>query len=81
MADYLLEIGLEEIPAHLVTESENQLIERIKNFFSDNLLDYKKIQTFSTPRRLAVLVHDLSNYSQSKDEELRGPSLKVAKDE
>ncbi len=33
MADYLLEIGLEEIPAHLVTESENQLIERIKNFF------------------------------------------------
>ncbi|KZD14300.1 glycine--tRNA ligase subunit beta [Oenococcus oeni] len=81
MEDYLLEIGLEEIPAHLVTESENQLIERIKNFFSDNLLDYKKIQAFSTPRRLAVLVHDLSNYSQSKDEELRGPSLKVAKDE
>ncbi|MFT8414031.1 MAG: glycine--tRNA ligase subunit beta, partial [Oenococcus oeni] len=67
MADYLLEIGLEEIPAHLVTESENQLIERIKNFFSDNLLDYKKIQAFSTPRRLAVLVHYLSNYSHSKD--------------
>ncbi|AZZ59994.1 glycine--tRNA ligase subunit beta [Oenococcus sp. UCMA 16435] len=81
MADYLLEIGLEEIPAHLVTKSENQLIERMKNFFSDNLLDYKKIQAFSTPRRLAVLVHDLSDYSQSKDEERRGPSLKVAKDE
>ncbi|MDN6967285.1 glycine--tRNA ligase subunit beta [Oenococcus sp. UCMA 17063] len=81
MADYLLEIGLEEIPAHLVTKSENQLIERMKNFFSDNLLDYKKMQAFSTPRRLAVLVHDLSDYSQSKDEERRGPSLKVAKDE
>ena len=32
MSTFLLEIGLEEIPAHLVTSSEIQLIERTKKF-------------------------------------------------
>ncbi len=80
MANYLLEIGLEEIPAHLVTQSENQLIERVKTFLEENLLKYEKIQDFSTPRRLAVLINGLADHSQAKDEEHRGPSLKVAKD-
>lgn len=31
--NYLLEIGLEEIPAHVVTPSINQLVERMTSFF------------------------------------------------
>ena len=37
MANFLLEIGLEEVPAHLVTPAINQLVERAENFMKDEL--------------------------------------------
>ncbi len=78
--NYLLEIGLEEVPAHLVTPSENQLAERVAAFLSDNRLTFNGIKKFSTPRRLAVLVEGLAESSASSDEEVKGPSAKIAKD-
>lgn len=80
MTNYLLEIGLEEIPAHLVTPSINQLAERIKAFLNENRLKFDKIIKFSTPRRLALIVEGLSESSEAIDEEVKGPSAKIAKD-
>lgn len=80
MTNYLLEIGLEEIPAHLVTPSINQLAERMEAFLNENRLKFDKIIKFSTPRRLALIVEGLSNSSEAIDEEVKGPSAKIAKD-
>ena len=81
MSNFLLEIGLEEMPAHLVTPAANQLEKRIADFLNDNRLSFEKMEKFSTPRRLAVIVNGLSQQSEAIDEELRGPSLKAAKDD
>ena len=80
MINYLLEIGLEEIPAHLVTPSINQLAERMEAFLNENRLKFDKIIKFSTPRRLALIVEGLSESSEAIDEEVKGPSAKIAKD-
>lgn len=80
MTNYLLEIGLEEIPAHLVTPSINQLAERMEAFLNENRLKFDKIIKFSTPRRLAIIVEGLSESSEAIDEEVKGPSAKIAKD-
>ena len=80
MTNYLLEIGLEEIPAHLVTPSINQLAERMGTFLKENRLEFDKIIKFSTPRRLAILVEGLAEASEAIDEEVKGPSAKIAKD-
>ncbi|MCT4433480.1 glycine--tRNA ligase subunit beta [Lactococcus cremoris] len=80
MTNYLLEIGLEEIPAHLVTPSINQLAERMEAFLNENRLKFDKIIKFSTPRRLALIVEGLSESSEAIDEEVKGPSAKIAKD-
>ncbi|MGL5449238.1 MAG: glycine--tRNA ligase subunit beta [Lactococcus cremoris] len=80
MTNYLLEIGLEEIPAHLVTPSINQLAERMEAFLNENRLKFNKIIKFSTPRRLALIVEGLSDSSEAIDEEVKGPSAKIAKD-
>ncbi|WP_205272483.1 glycine--tRNA ligase subunit beta [Lactococcus taiwanensis] len=80
MTNYLLEIGLEEIPAHLVTPSINQLAERMETFLKENRLKFDKIIKFSTPRRLAILVEGLAEASEAIDEEVKGPSAKIAKD-
>lgn len=80
MTNYLLEIGLEEIPAHLVTPSINQLAERMEAFLNENRLKFDKIIKFSTPRRLALIVEELSDSSEAIDEEVKGPSAKIVKD-
>ena len=51
MANFLLEIGLEEVPAHLVTPAINQVVERAENFMKDERLAYESIKPFPTPRR------------------------------
>ncbi|QDK71207.1 glycine--tRNA ligase subunit beta [Lactococcus protaetiae] len=80
MSSYLLEIGLEEVPAHLVTPSINQLAERTQQFLLENRVQFDKIVKYSTPRRLAILVENIAETSESKDEEVKGPSAKIAKD-
>ncbi|ORI56373.1 glycine--tRNA ligase subunit beta [Leuconostoc pseudomesenteroides] len=81
MSTFLLEIGLEEIPAHLVTSSEIQLIERTKKFLSEHRLTVGDIKPYSTPRRLAVVLTDVAETSESLSEEKRGPSVDRAQDE
>ena len=57
--DFLFEIGVEEMPAHVVSKSVKQLADRTGKFLKENGLGYKEIATYSTPRRLAILVKDL----------------------
>ncbi|MBM7642242.1 glycine--tRNA ligase subunit beta [Streptococcus loxodontisalivarius] len=76
----LVELGLEELPAYVVTPSEKQLGERLATFLKDNRLDFEAIQTFSTPRRLAVRVTGLADQQTDLTEDFKGPSKKIALD-
>ncbi|WP_414840262.1 glycine--tRNA ligase subunit beta [Carnobacterium sp. TMP28] len=76
----LLEIGLEEIPAHIVAPSRLQLVERMKQFLDENRLSYGEILPFSTPRRLAVIIKDLSEKQVDIEESAKGPAKKIALD-
>lgn len=80
MSNYLLEIGLEEMPAHLVSAAVEQLADRMSSFLSDNRVKFDSILKFSTPRRLAIMVKGLADQSDSKDEEVKGPAAKIARD-
>lgn len=80
MANFLLEIGLEEIPAHLVTPAIEQLERRIADFMVDERLAYGTIKAYSTPRRLAVLVADVADKAEDFEEEVKGPAKKAALD-
>ena len=76
----LVELGLEELPAYVVTPSEKQLGEKMAAFLDDNRLSYEGIQTFSTPRRLAVRVLGLADQQTDLTEDFKGPSKKIALD-
>ena len=76
----LVELGLEELPAYVVTPSEKQLGEKMAAFLDDNRLSYESIQTFSTPRRLAVRVVGLADQQSDLTEDFKGPSKKIALD-
>ena len=78
--DYLFEIGTEEMPAHVVPRSVKQLADRTKKFLKENGLKFKDIKTFSTPRRLTILVEDLAEKQDDIDEVKKGPAKKIAQD-
>jgi glycyl-tRNA synthetase beta chain len=80
MADFLLEIGLEEVPARMIAGAEAELGKRVNDLLTrERLLGPKgKLTTYSTPRRLAVFVEDVLAHQADSDERLTGPSWKVA---
>ncbi|TWT11262.1 glycine--tRNA ligase subunit beta [Streptococcus sp. sy004] len=76
----LVEIGLEELPAYVVTPSMEQLENRMATFLTDNRLTFDKIELFSTPRRLAVRVVGLADEQSDLTEDFKGPAKKIALD-
>jgi glycyl-tRNA synthetase beta chain len=80
MADFLLEIGLEEIPARMIAGAEAELGRRVHELLSRERLlpPGANLTTFSTPRRLAVLVEDVFAAQADAEEQLTGPSWKIA---
>ncbi|SFA70499.1 glycyl-tRNA synthetase beta chain [Lentibacillus halodurans] len=79
--DVLVEIGLEELPARFVDDAEKQLLDNTKNWLDDSRISFSSIISFSTPRRLAVLIKDVAEEQTSLEEEVKGPALKIARDE
>ena len=80
MADFLLEIGLEEIPARMIAGAEAELGRRLGELVTrERLLGAEgKVTTYSTPRRLAVRVEGLTTAQPDAEEQLAGPPWKVA---
>src|SRR3712207_8032279 len=79
--DLLVELGLEELPAYVVTPSEKQLVQRMADFLKANRLSYDAIEGFSTPRRLAVRVLGLADQQTDLTEDFKGPSKKIRSEE
>ncbi len=80
MADFLIEIGLEEVPARMIAGAEAELGRRVSELLTRErlLAADAKIATFSTPRRLAVLASGVLEKQADTEEQLTGPSWKVA---
>ena len=80
MAEFLLEIGLEEIPARMIAGAEAELGRRVSELLTrERLLSAEgKVTTYSTPRRLAVQVEGLAVAQADTEEQLTGPSWKIA---
>ncbi len=80
MADFLLEIGLDEIPARMIAQAEAELGRRVNDLLTRErlLAESGKVITYSTPRRLAVLVEGVLAAQADTEEQLTGPSWKVA---
>ena len=67
----LLELGLEEIPAYIVTPAMNQLKDKVADFLANNRLSFDGIEAFSTPRRLAVRVRGLAERQTDLTEDFK----------
>lgn len=80
MAEFLFEIGLEEIPARMIAGAQAELERRVVAMLERERLCVAGVATksFSTPRRLAVWLGEVAERQADVTEELLGPSVKVA---
>jgi glycyl-tRNA synthetase beta chain len=80
MTDFLLEIGLEEVPARMIAGAEAELGRRVNELLTRErlLAPQAKLTTYSTPRRLAVLVQGVLANQADTEGKLIGPSWMVA---
>ncbi|MGF7179598.1 glycine--tRNA ligase subunit beta [Tunturiibacter psychrotolerans] len=80
MADFLFEIGLEEVPARMIAGAQMELEQRVVKMLERERLVRSGAVTksFATPRRLAVRVEGVAERQEDVAEELVGPSVKVA---
>src|ERR1700744_1760416 len=85
MADFLFEIGLEEVPARMIAGAEAELLRRTMALLGKEglldegvTLDSGAVKSYSTPRRLAVLVRGVKAQQADVTEELVGPAGKIA---
>jgi len=78
MADFLLEIGTEEIPARMIAGASADLHRRIQDLIIRERLGGGSIVCFTTPRRLAVLASGVGAEQAHEIEHLTGPSVSVA---
>ncbi|MEC0181438.1 glycine--tRNA ligase subunit beta [Paenibacillus peoriae] len=79
--DLLFEIGLEEVPARFIPNAIQQLKERMAAWLDSSRIAYGTVEVYATPRRLAVLVKEVAEKQEDINEEVKGPSRKIALDE
>ena len=78
--DLLFEIGAEEIPAGFMPNILGQLKQLAETKLHDAHLPFESIETYGTPRRLALIVKGLGDASAEISERHKGPSASIAYD-
>ncbi len=80
MADFLLEIRTEEIPANALPGARRQLEERFAAALGEAGFSGFEVEVLSTARRLVVLLRRLPARQEDREETVLGPPVRVAFD-
>ncbi len=78
--DFLFELGTEELPPVALLGLSQALTQGVINRLQKAGLSYRAIQSYGTPRRLALLITDLLVQQPDRLQERRGPALAAAFD-
>ena len=78
MANFLLEVGTEELPADFVSSAIAQWQNKIPDRLSEQFINPRTVEYYGTPRRLAVLLKDIPDRQADREEEIKGPPVTAA---
>ena len=78
MSKYLLEIGTEELPHKFIKSGIAQLKANFEKLLNENKIGYSGIKTYSTPRRLALIIDGLAQKQPDTEKLVKGPVSNIA---
>jgi glycyl-tRNA synthetase beta chain len=73
MTDFLLELRSEEIPARMQEKARADLAALFEARLNALNLDFESIESYATPRRLALIVRGVAETTRAMTEERKGP--------
>lgn len=78
--DFLLELGMEEMPAKFAPGAVSQMENNARKLLAELRLSFTDLKVYVTPRRLALIIEALAEQQQDMEEEAKGPAVKAAFD-
>lgn len=79
-ADFLVEIGTEELPPKALLSLRDAFAEKLQDALHEQRLDFVAAHAYASPRRLAVIVTDLAMAQTDRETEIKGPPVSIAFD-
>ncbi len=76
--DFIFELGCEELPSASVWPLADAFVSQLLAVLDKAQLQYGEVKRFATPRRLAVVIHDLQSKQESQSSMRRGPAVSAA---
>lgn len=73
--DFLLEVGTEELPPTALKTLSDALASAFSTRLKSSRLTFHSVETYASPRRLALLVRQLAAHQPEQEVVRRGPSL------
>ena len=80
-ADLLIELGTEELPPKALTRLSNAFGQGVEDGLKEANISFEKIELYSAPRRMAIIIKALADSQPDQDVEKRGPAVQAAFDE
>src|SRR5262245_8457481 len=78
--DFLVELGTEELPPKALRELELAFKAGVEKGLAEAALTHGEVQSFATPRRLALYVKKLVSRQADQDVKRRGPPVSASFD-
>jgi len=80
MAELLLEIGTEEIPARMMNKAATDLKAALAKFLDQSLLSYEGLDASAAPRQIVVSCRSVATEQDDRREWILGPPVRIAYD-
>ncbi|MGE4422773.1 MAG: glycine--tRNA ligase subunit beta [Pseudodesulfovibrio sp.] len=81
MAEFILEIGTEEMPARFVPKLAAELEEAFAKGLTESMVENEGVKCYATPRRITAHVPSLALTQQQEEETVTGPPVRIAYDD
>jgi glycyl-tRNA synthetase beta chain len=78
--DLLIEIGTEELPPKALTKLSDAFTQGVVDGLKKSGFEISGVDSFASPRRLAVLIKSVAAMQPDREVERKGPNLKAAYD-
>lgn len=78
--DFIFELGCEELPSGSVWPLADEFANQLLAALDKAQLSYGEVKRFATPRRIALIIHELQAEQQSQLVVRRGPAVAAAYD-
>ena len=80
MAEFILEIGTEEMPARFVPKLAAELEEAFAKALAESMVENEGVTCYATPRRITAHVPSLALSQLTQEETVTGPPVNIAFD-